>query len=353
MNTSNKHMKIAYIIPSLLPTGPVNVVFDLVQLMMANHHQCTVYYFDAVGKLEFPCETVRIRMNDRIDFNLYDVVHSHTFRPVMYVFLHKPLKSRTRFVATVHNYVFDDLKYVYGRLKGSVYSLLFLLFAARQDKLITLSKDAQEYYMKWFSRRKLTYIYNTRITDKSVVPSDRELMELKHFKGDGVLIGVNCSIHKRKGLDFLLKSLQRLPEKYKLYIIGDGPGMTELEELSHFLKIDHRVRFCGRIQQAYKFLPYYDIYAIPSRSEGFPLSLLEAADYGCKVVCSDINIFKECFSDEEVVMFKLPSDKGLADAILKAEQSTSIAVNIQRRFNSDYSPKCFYERHIEEYTKKL
>ena len=177
-------------------------------------------------------------------------------------------------------------------------------------------------------------------------------MELKQFKGDGVLIGVNCSLHKRKGLDVLLKSLQRLPDKFKLYVIGDGPGMTELQELSHSLKIDHRVRFCGRIQQAYKFLPFYDIYAIPSRSEGFPLSLLEAADYGCKVVCSDINIFKECFSDDEVVMFKMPSDKALADAILKAEHNPSIAVNINRRFDKDYSPGRFYERHIEEYSIK-
>lgn len=345
-------MRIAYIIPSLLPTGPVNVVFDLVKLMTENHHQCTVYYFDTGGHMDFPCETIRISMSDKIDFNLYDVVHSHTFRPVMYVFMHKPLRSQTRFIATIHNYVFDDLKYVFGHIKGYLYSMLFLLFATRQDRLITLSKDAQEYYKKWFSERKLTFIYNTRITDKSVVPTERELGELRLFRGDGVLIGVNCSIHKRKGLDVLLKSLQRLPEKYKLYIIGDGPGMNELQELCHSLKIDQRVRFCGRIQQAYKFLPFYDIYAIPSRSEGFPLSLLEAADYGCKVVCSDINIFKECFSEEEVVMFEMPSDIALAEAILKAEQSLSIAANIQRRFNKDYSPTRFYERHIEEYSMK-
>ena len=344
-------MKIAYIVPSLMPTGPVNVVFDLVQLMTANHHQCTVYYFDAGGKLEFPCEAIRISMKERIDFSLYGIVHSHTFRPVMYVFMHRQLRSNTRFIATIHNYVFDDLKYVYGRFKGFVYSLLFLLFATRQDRLITLSKDAQEYYEKWFPKRKLTYIYNTRITDKSIAPSESEVAKLKHFKNNGVLIGVNCSLHKRKGLDVLLKSLQRLPEKFKLYIIGDGPGMTELQELSHSLAIENRVCFCGRIQQAYKFLPFYDIYAIPSRSEGFPLSLLEAADYGCKVVCSDINIFKECFSDDEVVMFKMPSDKALADAILKAEHNSSIALNIKRRFDKDYSPRRFYERHIEEYLK--
>ena len=51
-------------------------------------------------------------------------------------------------------------------------------------------------------------------------------------------------------------------------------------------------------------------------------------------------------------MFNMPSATALADAILKAEQNSSIAVNIQRRFNKDYSPKRFYERHIEEYSLK-
>ena len=50
-------------------------------------------------------------------------------------------------------------------------------------------------------------------------------------------------------------------------------------------------------------------------------------------------------------MFKMPSDKALADAILKAEHNSSIALNIKRRFDKDYSPRRFYERHIEEYLK--
>ena len=342
-------MKVAYIIPSLMPTGPVNVVCDLVQLMTENNHQCTVYYFDDSGQWEFPCKTIHISMTDRIDFEKYDVVHSHTFRPVMYVFRHKPIHCKTKFVATIHNYVFDDLKYVFGKFKGFLYSWLFLLLITRQDKLIALSKDAMKYYRKWFSAKSLTYIYNTRITDKRESLTPKELDDLKQFKNDGVLIGANCSIHGRKGLDILLKALLWLPDRFKLYIVGDGPGLESLKTLCNQLDLNQRVRFCGRIQKAYKFLPHYDIYAIPSRSEGFPLSLLEAADYGCRVVCSNINIFKECFSDEEVVMFELPSDKALADAILKAEQNPSISKNIQKRFDREYSPQCFYQKHIQVY----
>lgn len=346
-------MRAAFIISSLLPTGPNNVVYDLVNLMVDNGHQCTIYYFDKDKGLDFPCETIRIKMSDHLDFNRFEIVHSHTFRPVLYVFLHKPFMSKTKFITTIHNYVFDDYKYVFGKCKGFVFSLFFLLLITRQDKLIALSNDAMKYYHKWFSAKSLTYIYNTRITDKRESLTPKELDDLKQFKNDGVLIGANCSIHGRKGLDILLKALQRLPDRFKLYIVGDGPGLESLKTLCNQLNLDERVRFCGRIQKAYKFLPHYDIYAIPSRSEGFPLSLLEAADYGCRVVCSNINIFKECFSDEEVVMFELPSDKALADAILKAEQNPSISKNIQKRFDREYSPQCFYQKHIQVYQELI
>lgn len=41
-----------------------------------------------------------------------------------------------------------------------------------------------------------------------------------------------------------------------------------------------------------------------SRSEGFPLSLLEAMIYKRNIVCSDIPIFKEILSENEVTFFE-------------------------------------------------
>lgn len=41
-----------------------------------------------------------------------------------------------------------------------------------------------------------------------------------------------------------------------------------------------------------------------SRSEGFPLSLLEAMIYKRNIVCSDIPIFKEILSENEVTFLR-------------------------------------------------
>lgn len=79
-----------------------------------------------------------------------------------------------------------------------------------------------------------------------------------------------------KGIDQLIKCLPYIPD-YKLYIIGDGNIKSQLIQLSHDLGVADRCYFAGYQENAYKYLPYYDIYAMPSRNEGFSLAVLEAA----------------------------------------------------------------------------
>ena len=348
-------MTIAYIIPSLLQAGPVNVVYDLVQLMLEHGHDCDLYYFDDLDvNNQFPCKVTKINMRSHIDFNKYDIVHTHGLRPNIFVFLHKPYKKiKTLFITTFHNYVFEDFVLKYGRIKGYLGGYLFLFTAIRHDRIIALSKDAMIYYKKWYRANKLYYIYNTRIIDINEHLTSEEESEIKNFKGNSTLIGVNCSIHPRKGLDLLIKAMQQLPNNYKLFVAGDGVDYHKMVQLVKDLNIEDRVLLAGRKSKAHRYLAYYDIYAIPSRSEGFPLSLLEAACFGKKVVCSDIPVFKETFSDKEVSMFKLPDVNDLTRAIIEADKRVDLEKNIKKKFDSTYSPEYFYKNHYRVYTETL
>lgn len=346
-------MNIAYIIPSLKPAGPINVVFDLVRLMLSHGHQCDVYYFDDLNiDNYFPCPVHRISLSSKIEFDKYDVVHSHGLRPNIYIFRKKPLRcKKTKFISTFHNYVFDDFCMKYGKLKGCIGGIVFLLTAMRHDKIVALSEDAQRYYRKWFGKKKVSYIYNTRIIDTTAQLSDEERNEVLGFKGNGTLIGMNGSILYRKGVDIILSSMQHLPDRYKLFLVGDGGDMDKMKSIASELDINDRVYFAGSKPDAYRYLPYYDLYALPSRSEGFPLALLEAACIGRKTVCSDLAILKEAFTPDELVMFHLPDEKDLASAILKAESRNDLEKNIQEKFNSKYTPEHFYQNHLKLYTE--
>lgn len=89
-------MKIAYIIPKLVNKGPIIVVQELVQQMITHGHECYVYFFDEGQEISPPCKTQKISFFESIDFNKFDIIHTHGLRPDLYVFIHKPHKCKSK-----------------------------------------------------------------------------------------------------------------------------------------------------------------------------------------------------------------------------------------------------------------
>ena len=346
-------MKIAYLIAHLGQTGVNQVVVDLVVQMQGHGHECCVFYMEKVEhEMDIPCETVLL--TDRDQLKGFDVIHAHGLKPEMWivkkVWRHKREYQNTKFVTTLHCYCFQDFCDLYGSFKGGLMGGLYLLVKRPFDKVVCLSKDMRQYYTKWLPKRKLTYAYNTRnIDSKLYFVSDDEQEMLSSFKGNGTLIGMNCVLIYRKGIDVMLKAMALLPKTFKLIIMGEGQERSAFEQMSHELGIEQRVFFAGMQKDAFRFLPYYDIYAMPSRSEGFPLVLLEAAAYGTKVVASSLPVVKECFTDDEVITFDMPEAQALADTIIKANEKKDLGKRLKQRFEMDYAPTAFFNRYIDIY----
>ena len=253
---------------------------------------------------------------------------------------------------TVHSYISEDLTYERGKIKGWLMTKLFLLACIFHDKIITLSQDAINYYSKWIRREKLSAIYNCVDIDKKEELTEEEKTDVLSFKRDGILLGVNCWLKKIKGLDVLIKALNRLPENYKLYIVGDGPERASLESEVNSLGLANRVRFAGATMKAFRYLPYYDVFTLTSWSEGFSLSLLEAALYGKPCVSSNLQDIKEKYG-ENVFYFDMPDEQALANAILKAasEEGRQKSKQLQLVAEEKFSKEEFYKKHLMVYTR--
>jgi len=343
-------MRIAYIVNHLGQTGVNNVVYDLVNVMKKHHHECVVFYMkDVETTIDFGCETRRLKsLWDKYDFNSFDVVHTHGLKPNLYTLFHKSKNKKTKHIATIHCYVFQDFMDLYGRLKGFVLSLLFLLSVLRHDKIVALSKDAMNYYLRWLPKKKMTFVYNTRILEKRELTNE-EREELRTFKEKSILIGMNCVLLLRKGIDIMIKAMALLPENYKLFIVGSGKEEALFKNMAKEFQLQNRIYFAGFHTDAYRYLSEYDIYALPSRSEGFPLALLEAAVYKKAVVSSDLPIIKECFDDDELKIFQLPDENQLAKAIVSIDDEEQVGLKLEERYLKDYSPECFYENYLKVY----
>ena len=342
-------MRIAYLINHIGQTGVNNVVLDLVVQMVAHGHECSVFYQKEVEEgtkiVDYPCEVRRLQSWD--DLSGYDVVHTHGMGPEV---LALKAKLKAKSFTTLHCYCFQDFFDLYGKVKGFSMGVGYLLAKKVFDRVVCLSKDMMHYYERWIPKRKLTYVYNTRSIDTAqLTVSDEEQEMLMRYKGDGVLIGMNCVLLYRKGIDVMLKAMALLPDRFRLMIVGDGKEKETFQQMAQELGVEQRVCFAGRRNEACRYLPYYDIYAMPSRSEGFPLVLLEAAAYGTKVVASSLPVVTECFSEHEVITFTMPDEKELAAAISKAIEDKDLGERLKERFDNDFSPETFYQNYMRIY----
>lgn len=341
-------MNIAYIVPKLANKGPINVVLELVNQMLKHGHQCKVFFFDYGNEVQFPCPTQRISFWSAIDFNKFDIIHTHGLRPDSYIFIHKPLHCTAKTISTLHNYIIEDFSYQYNKFIAYTIGNLWMYLLNRHDKIVVLTKNALKYYTHWFKPQKLAYVYNTRNISTSQTISEHEKEEILKFKGNSTLIGVNAALTPRKGIDQIIQALPFLTD-YKLMIIGNGKSIESLKQQCINNSISNRVFFTGYKKDAYRFLPYYDIYALPSRSEGFVLTLIEAAIFKKNVVCSNIPAFTEVVTDSEVSFFKLENIPSLIKAIQRAKEKKFLGENLYKKYIQTFSPEIFYKSYYQIY----
>ena len=340
-------MKVAYIVASLGPVGPVVMVRNLVERMVANGHECVVFYIDErENGMEFACETRKISFWKREDFSEFDWVHAHSFRPMVYA---SRLKGVQKLV-TMHSYLFTEYHYSLGRVVGYLMGQYTMAIARKFDKVVALSEDAKAYYSKWIPEEKLRVCYNG--VDVSWEPSKTMKALLAHdcrrveeFKGDSLLIGCICELVKIKNLDVMLQAMALLPLEYKLLLIGSGADEKKLQEQANRLGISDRVLFLGYRYEAHRLLPLVDIYAMTSRSEGFCLALTEAAMYGKKIVCADIPGMREKYTDTEVTYFDVDSPQALAEAIVAAQQHEEKGRKAKAVAQERFSTEKMYEQY--------
>jgi len=108
-----------------------------------------------------------------------------------------------------------------------------------------------------------------------------------HWRGPGPHLLAVGRLSSEKGFDLLLHAFASLRIKFpgaELTILGTGPESEALTELCTSLRLQQQVRFCGYVSHPEQFFPGATLFVLPSRREGLPNALLEAAAGGLPLV---------------------------------------------------------------------
>jgi glycosyltransferase involved in cell wall biosynthesis len=161
----------------------------------------------------------------------------------------------------------------------------------------------------------------------------------------------------QKGYENLLHAFLMLKMKYihvELRILGEGSLQSELEELIQKLNLKSDVKLEGNIPLAWRHLYDANAFVLPSVSEGFSGSLVEALIAGIPLVASDIPMNLEAISPgKDAYFFRHNDYRDLYDKMDQLmnsyEVSCEVAKFMRRRAIDNYDIR----KVANEYAKTI
>jgi glycosyltransferase involved in cell wall biosynthesis len=147
--------------------------------------------------------------------------------------------------------------------------------------------------------------------------------------GDAVVGIIVARLDRLKGHDALLRALGLLrneASRVVLLVAGDGPERESLERLAGELKLaPEQVRFLGFRTDVSDLLSAADFFALPSHTEGLPLSVLEAMAHGLPVVATPVGGIPEIVTEgESGILVPVDEPEALARTIARLVQDAGL-----------------------------
>ena len=156
--------------------------------------------------------------------------------------------------------------------------------------------------------------------------------------GETVLVCV-ARLHEQKDHATLLRAMARLPDRYGLVLVGDGPLRDELSEEVVRLGLQHRVRLTGVLANPYPLMRAADLVVLPSREEGFGLVAAEAAALDVPFLGSDVGGLRDVCALLGHRTFPVGDDEALASAVVELTSRRSGTADAREAVDRLYDPR--------------
>jgi L-malate glycosyltransferase len=226
---------------------------------------------------------VNIILNQQLD-----VLHLHYAIPHASAayFARQILKktgSDIPFITTLHG---TDITLV-GR--DATYAPVVTFSINESDAITAVSNDLRKETLRFFDIEKEITVIPNFVDIKRFHQTDKN-----HFKqmlapaGERILVHVS-NFRSVKRVEDVIRVFEIVHKEIpsKLLMIGDGPDRQKAEDLSRALGLYQDTRFLGKQEQISEILSISDLFLLPSQTESFGLSALEAMACSVPLISSN------------------------------------------------------------------
>lgn len=176
-----------------------------------------------------------------------------------------------------------------------------------------------------------------------------------------LLVGNVARLVEPKALHVLIEAMALLSKtipRARLVIVGEGPLKGDLERCASDLGVSDRVTFTGARLDIPAVLAAIDIFALSSKREGLPVSLLEAMAAGKAIVTTRVGGIPEVVSDHQEALLVEPNNPAaLAAAMSELASDPDLASRLGRqaaaKAGAEYSVAATVQKLEEVYCSTL
>ncbi|MGD0940325.1 MAG: glycosyltransferase [Terracidiphilus sp.] len=352
-------MRIAHVVDSMEVGGAEILVSQMCRLQREQGHDPSVYAVLSLGPLgeQMQAEGFLVRANVgrhladsmRAFYRIFkdshpDVVHLHNPTPTVYAGVAARFAGVPSIVSTRHSLVAPPRRLV-TELKYMVAAICCDWIAGICDATVNNIKSIHS-----VAERKIVRVYN------GAVQLDRAPKKQWPQKTGFTLVYVG-RLAPVKNHPLLLNAfraaLMSLPE-LRLWMVGDGIERERLEKLADELGISAQVTFWGQQLDVAPFFSAADAFIMSSKSEGLPMSLLQAFSLGLPAIVTDVGGMGEVVRLARAG-FTVPvtDTAGMAAAILRLARNDAereqFSTNAKEAFHSRFTLKTMVDGYMDLY----
>lgn len=299
------------------------------------------------------------KMIEVIEYENLDLMHVHYAIPhavsayLAKQVIHK-INKNIKFITTLHG---TDITLV--GLEPSFMPLVKFSIE-ESDGVTAVSRFLKEKTLTNYNTKKeIEVIYN--FIDTEVYKPQESTAFRNHIAPNGEKVLVHTSnfrIVKRvtDTIRILEKVRKEIPTK--LLLVGDGPDRSECERLARELNIHSDVIFLGKQDGLVEILNASDIFLMPSQSESFGLSALEAMACGKPVVSSSVGGLPELVIHNETGYIAEIGDidrmaKYSVELLTNERRYSIFSRNSRERSETHFEKSIILPKYVEYYEKIL
>ena len=284
---------------------------------------------EVLDKTNYParriyCESHPFSVSGLKDFPVKEVNECDYFYTPNFII---PFGIKTRILSTLHDVVFLEYKECCNGFADKLVKKLMIKRAMKKsEKIFTVSEFSKKRILHFFPgcKKEIKVIYNG--VSKSFVGFDTSSCEKSDYF---IYVG---NIKKHKGLNTLLSAYEKMKASgcnIKLYVLGSEENFrtSDAETADKIKKSD--ICFTGYKtgDELMKFIAGAKALIQPSLYEGFGLPPLEALYLKTKPVISDIEVFREIYSETDAVFFRTLDPDDLCEKLVNINPEVDLTKN--------------------------